>query len=85
MNPLSLPVSFSELLPTDFSREIQLSTVDPTASGGRQEVELAVLRQLIAVADRLVQMEVGFVACQKCMHPLLKDYLREKVCVRVSR
>ena len=56
-----------------------LSTDDSAAIGGRQEVETAILGQLLSLAECLVAMGVGFVACQKCMHPLLKDYLRENV------
>lgn len=38
-----------------------------------------VVAKLMGVASDLVQLGVGFVGCQKCVHPQLKDYLKEKV------
>ena len=39
-----------------------------------------VLLQLLKVADYLLDSGVNVVACQKCVHPALKRYLRDKVC-----
>ena len=64
----------------EFPRDIHLNTVDPSATDGKQELEAVVLGQLMRVASHLVTMGVQFVGCQKVMHPLLKDFLREKVC-----
>ena len=78
----------------DFPRDLTLTTdsspplaaeeaAAPTASdggGGKAlEVESAVLKQLMGLAVNLVNEGVGFVGCQKVMHPLFKDYCREKV------
>ena len=38
-----------------------------------------VVEKLMSVASNLVQLGVGLVGCQKCVHPQLKDYLRAKV------
>ena len=38
-----------------------------------------VLSKLMGVASRAVELGAGLVACQKCVHPLLKNYLEEKV------
>ena len=38
-----------------------------------------VITRLMGVASRVVELGAGLVGCQKCVHPLLKDYLREKV------
>ena len=37
------------------------------------------LRLMTKVVNRLVDLEVGLVACQKCIHPLMKQNLKEKV------
>ena len=42
-------------------------------------MEEVIVQQLMAVAENLVQEGVGFVGCQKCIHPLIKEYLREQV------
>lgn len=42
-------------------------------------MEAAVVQQLRTVAMNLVQEGVGFVGCQKCIHPTVKEYLREQV------
>ena len=46
---------------------------------GRRGIEEVVLRRLMRLADSLVEMGVKFVGCQKTIHPLVKDYFREKV------
>ena len=38
-----------------------------------------VLSKLVGVASRVVELGAGLVGCQKCVHPLLKDYFNEKV------
>lgn len=35
--------------------------------------------ELIAMGHVLVERGVGLLACQKCVHPALKDYLKNKV------
>ena len=39
----------------------------------------AVLQQMLKVADWLMSVGVQVIACQKCVHPTLKQYLRDKV------
>lgn len=46
---------------------------------GTAAVEKVTLAQLMAMAERLVQQGVGFWGCQKCVHPLVKEYLTEEV------
>lgn len=41
----------------------------------------AVLQQMLKVADWLVANGVQVVACQKCVHPVLKQYFKDKVCM----
>lgn len=67
-----------ELVPPEFPRNIELVTTDPSIMGGRT-VEDVIVQQLMAVAESLVQDGVGLVGCQKCIHPLVKEYLREQV------
>ena len=57
---------------------MQLVSADPTARGNRT-MEVAVVQQLRTVAINLVEEGVGFVGCQKCIHPTVKEYLREQV------
>ena len=42
-------------------------------------VEDVILEQLLKIFSQLLEMKVGLVGCQKVIHPLAKDYLREKV------
>ena len=42
----------------------------------------ATLQRILKVADWLVANGVEVIACQKCMHPALKRYLKDKVCIR---
>ena len=42
-------------------------------------VEGLVLDGLLSLAAGLVSSGVGMVGCQKCVHPLVKEYLREEV------
>ena len=37
------------------------------------------LRLMSSVVDKLSALEVGLVACQKCIHPMLKQNLTDKV------
>ena len=46
---------------------------------GRTAVEEAVLQQMLELAANLVTLGVGFVGCQKCIHPLIKDFFKQKV------
>lgn len=48
---------------------------------GKQGVKgMLMVGQIMRLMERLVEEEgVGFVGCQKCIHPLIKDYLKEKV------
>ena len=64
---------------SDFPRDVQLTTEEPLASDGVQEIEAHALRQLMKLGSCLVEEGVGFVGCQKVVHPLLKDYWRERV------
>ena len=41
--------------------------------------EDVIVDKLMGMATHLVGMGVGLVGCQKCVHPQVKDYLREKV------
>ena len=38
-----------------------------------------IVDKLMGVASHLVDLEVGLVGCQKCVHPKVKEYLRDKV------
>lgn len=56
--------------------------IETTGSGHDVNVESAVLRQMLKVAGWLLATGVEVVACQKCVHPVLKQYLRDKVCMQ---
>ena len=62
-----------------FSDNIKIET---TGSGHDVTIESAVLRQMLKVADWLLATGVEVVACQKCVHPALKQYLKDKVCMQ---
>ena len=42
-------------------------------------VEVEVKKNLMRVADLLLQKGAGLLVCQKCVHPWLKNYLLSKV------
>lgn len=41
--------------------------------------EDVIIDKLMGMASYLVDLGVGLIGCQKCVHPQIKDYLREKV------
>lgn len=47
-------------------------------------VDDVVLEGLMAMGRVLVERGVGLLACQKCIHPNLRDYLNEKVRLSLS-
>jgi McKusick-Kaufman syndrome protein len=55
--------------------------VTQVASGEVKQAEMSkgVVEQMKGVALALINAEVGLVACQKCIHPALKRFLKEKV------
>ena len=59
-----------------FGNHIRTET---TSIGGNVNMTNAVLQQMLRVADWLIAAGVQVIACQKCMHPALKQYLRDKV------
>lgn len=48
-------------------------------------VDDVVLEGLMAMGRVLVERGVGLLACQKCIHPNLRDYLNEKVRLSLSK
>ena len=38
-----------------------------------------IVDKLMGVGSHLVNLGVGLVGCQKCVHPQVKEYLREQV------
>jgi len=62
-----------------FSDNVKIETA---GSGHDVNMESAVLQQMLKVADWLLAIGVKVVACQKCVHPALKQYLRDKVCIQ---
>ena len=65
-----------------FSDKVKIEMV---GSGHNANIESAVLRQMLKVADWLLATEVEVVACQKCVHPVLKQYFRDKVCMQTRQ
>lgn len=43
-----------------------------------------VIDKLMGVATHLVELGAGLVGCQKCVHPQVKDYLRQKVSEKIA-
>lgn len=41
-----------------------------------------IVDKLMGVASHLAELGVGLVGCQKCVHPQIKDYLKDKVSER---
>ena len=62
-----------------FSDGIKIETA---GSSHDVNIESAVLRQMLKVAEWLLASGVDIIACQKCVHPALKQYLRDKVCMQ---
>jgi len=56
--------------------------IETTGSGHDVNIESAVLRQMLKVAYWLLATGVEVVACQKCVHPALRQYLKDKVCMQ---
>ena len=54
---------------------------ETTISGNDANIESAILSQILKVADWLLAAGVEVIACQKCVHPALKQYLRDRVCI----
>ncbi|KFP06078.1 McKusick-Kaufman/Bardet-Biedl syndromes putative chaperonin [Calypte anna] len=48
-------------------------------------LEMSELNQLLKVGKQLVNDEVGLVVCQKVIHPVLKQYLKENRVIAVDR
>ena len=52
---------------------------EPSSGLPSSAFEDVIVDKLMGVASHLVDLGVGLVGCQKCVHPKIKDYLREKV------
>ena len=52
---------------------------EPNSGLPSSAFEDVIIDKLMGVAFHLVDLGVGLVGCQKCVHPQIKDYLREKV------
>ena len=52
---------------------------EAASSDGNMNMTNAVLQQMIKVADWLMSVGVQVIACQKCVHPAVKQYLRDRV------
>ncbi len=68
----------------DYPKDLTLATASAdlvkAAAGSRGIKGALVVRQILLLMERLVEEEgVGFVGCQKCIHPLVMDYLKQKV------
>ena len=48
---------------------------------GNVSVKDEVVKVLLCVGQVLVKRGVSLLACQKCVHPLLRDYLHQQVCM----
>lgn len=48
-------------------------------------IESATVRQMLKVADWLISTGVAVIACQKCVHPAVKQYLRDKGALVIDR
>ena len=42
-----------------------------------------IVDKLMGVASHLVELGAGLVGCQKCIHPQVKDYLRQNVSEKI--
>lgn len=62
-----------------FAGDVRTET---TGTGDKFSLTNAVLRQIIKLSDWLVAAGVRVIACQKCVHPFLKTYMRDKASVR---
>ncbi|XP_068695767.1 molecular chaperone MKKS-like [Montipora foliosa] len=65
-----------------FASDVRTET---TSTGDNFSITSAVLRQMIKLADWLIAVGVRVVACQKCVHPALKQYLRDKGAFVIDR
>lgn len=65
-----------------FAGDVRTET---TGTGDKFTLTNAVLRQIIKLSDWLVAAGVRVIACQKCVHPFLKTYLRDKGAFVVDR
>lgn len=58
---------------------------EATIFGHDSNIESAVLGQMLKVADWLIDTGVAVVACQKCVHPIVKQYLQDKGAFVIDR
>ncbi|XP_074635440.1 molecular chaperone MKKS-like isoform X2 [Acropora palmata] len=65
-----------------FAGDVRTETA---GTGDKFSITNAVLRQIIKLSDWLVAAGVRVIACQKCVHPFIKTYLRDKGAFVVDR
>ncbi|XP_029182294.2 McKusick-Kaufman/Bardet-Biedl syndromes putative chaperonin-like isoform X3 [Acropora millepora] len=65
-----------------FAGDVRTETA---GTGDKFSLTNAVLRQIIKLSDWLVAAGVRVIACQKCVHPFVKTYLRDKGAFVVDR
>ena len=59
----------------EYLDEVQLE-VDVAVAQYAEDYDV---QQLLNLAQELVDNDVGFVGCQKCMHPLMREHLEQQV------
>lgn len=62
----------------DYPRELILSGTS-TGVSSKKDLEDSAVQQMLSLCGKLIQQGVGFVGCQKCIHPAVRDYLKIKV------
>ena len=64
-----------------FAGDVRTETA---GTGDKFSITNAVLRQIIKLSDWLVAAGVRVIACQKCVHPFIKTYLRDKASEKIA-
>ena len=73
---------FLYCLTPDYPKEVALTTTsvnlskEARTSGNKRAM---MVKPILSLMEKLTGEGMGFVGCQKCVHPLVKDYLKEQV------
>ena len=75
-------MKFSHIIVSEFPVGVSLEA-EPNSGLPATAFDDVVVDKLMGVAAHLVELGAGLVGCQKCIHPQVKDYLRQNVSEKI--